>query len=53
MDVHILSGESMFWRMLVCFFGSVFWFSFFVKGCVFLLPTAIILRIGMVFPPFY
>ena len=25
--VHILSGESLFWRMLVCFFCSVFWFT--------------------------
>ena len=25
--VHILSSESLFWRMPVCFFGSVFWFT--------------------------
>ena len=29
-----------------------FLFSFLVHGCAFLLPTAIILRVGMVFPPF-
>ena len=26
-SVHILSGESLFWRMPVCFFGSVVWFT--------------------------
>ena len=33
------------WRLPVCIFGSV-------HGCAFLLPMAIILRVGLVFPPF-
>ena len=40
--------ESLFCRLLVLFFGSVFWFT----GVRRLLPTAIILRVGMVFPSF-
>ena len=30
----------------------LFWFSFLVHGCAFLLPTTIYLRVGMVFHRF-
>ena len=40
-NVLAMSWESLFWRMPVCFFGSVFWFSLLVYGCAFLLPMAI------------